>query len=397
MKSKYKLLSEGKVRFWGPDLELYRTPSGVEPSWAPVFYNPAMKLNRDISVAALQAYCDLYRRGVAVCEPLSATGVRGLRYAAGVDGVDTVYLNDLNEEAYRLIKLNVEANGLEGRARVFKLDANVLLAIHARGGTRFDVVDIDPFGSPVPFLDNAIRALKHGGMLCATATDLAPLFGVHKRACIRKYGAIPLRVRFSREIGTRILLGYIARTAAKYSIGVLPLLSFYARHYIRAAVLVLKGRKHADLSIDKLGYVFYCRKCGYRRLVEFSEVLSAELNCESCGARVEVAGPLWIGEIAEREFAERAYEAYKRLGYLDPRGERILELVVQECGKPPLYYSTEEIAVLYRVEEPPVRELVDVLARLGYDCSLTHFDPKGFRADATAREIAKIAEGLRRL
>ena len=92
MEKGFKVLSVGRVRFLGPDLELYRTPSGIEPCWAPVFYNPAMRPNRDVSVAALQAFCDLYRRDLVVCEPLSGTGVRGLRYAIEVDGVSEVYL-----------------------------------------------------------------------------------------------------------------------------------------------------------------------------------------------------------------------------------------------------------------------------------------------------------------
>jgi tRNA G26 N,N-dimethylase Trm1 len=39
-----------------------------------------------------------------------------------------------------------------------------------RGGNRFDVVDLDPFGSSAVFLDSAVQAVGDGGLLCVTCT-----------------------------------------------------------------------------------------------------------------------------------------------------------------------------------------------------------------------------------
>ena len=36
---------------------------------------------------------------------------------------------------------------------------------------QFDIIDIDPYGSMVPFLYPAIKAVKNGGLLCITCTD----------------------------------------------------------------------------------------------------------------------------------------------------------------------------------------------------------------------------------
>ncbi|MCU0373510.1 MAG: ATP-binding protein, partial [Ignavibacteria bacterium] len=41
----------------------------------------------------------------------------------------------------------------------------------------FDYIDIDPFGSPCPFLDAAIKRLSRGGILAVTATDTSALAG----------------------------------------------------------------------------------------------------------------------------------------------------------------------------------------------------------------------------
>ena len=47
----------------------------------------------------------------------------------------------------------------------------------------FDVVDLDPYGSPVPFLDAALQSVRDGGMLMVTCTDLAVLSGGNTGAC----------------------------------------------------------------------------------------------------------------------------------------------------------------------------------------------------------------------
>lgn len=36
----------------------------------------------------------------------------------------------------------------------------------------FDAVDLDPYGSPVQFLDSAVQAVSEGGLLMVTATDM---------------------------------------------------------------------------------------------------------------------------------------------------------------------------------------------------------------------------------
>jgi tRNA (guanine26-N2/guanine27-N2)-dimethyltransferase len=42
---------------------------------------------------------------------------------------------------------------------------------------KYDVVDLDPYGSAAPFVDGAIQAVSEGGLLCVTCTDLGILTG----------------------------------------------------------------------------------------------------------------------------------------------------------------------------------------------------------------------------
>lgn len=44
----------------------------------------------------------------------------------------------------------------------------------------FDVVDLDPYGTPAMFLDSAMQSVKDGGLMLVTATDMAVLCGNNK-------------------------------------------------------------------------------------------------------------------------------------------------------------------------------------------------------------------------
>ena len=48
-------------------------------------------------------------------------------------------------------------------------DCKKLMGASARS---FDIIDLDPCGSPSPFLDAAMRAIKPGGLLCIASTEV---------------------------------------------------------------------------------------------------------------------------------------------------------------------------------------------------------------------------------
>jgi len=129
---------------------------------APVFYNPVMELNRDLSVIALQVYQEKQGRDIRICDAFGGSGIRGIRYSKEISGVECVVVNDLNPLAVEFTKENIRKNGVEN-VRASKEDANILLR-QCRG--KFDVVDIDPFGTPSPFVESAATSLKAGGLLC---------------------------------------------------------------------------------------------------------------------------------------------------------------------------------------------------------------------------------------
>jgi hypothetical protein len=52
-----EVIKEGKAQMLVPNLKAYNvSPSDYAPSKAPVFYNPVMEFNRDLTVLAFRAY-----------------------------------------------------------------------------------------------------------------------------------------------------------------------------------------------------------------------------------------------------------------------------------------------------------------------------------------------------
>lgn len=46
----------------------------------------------------------------------------------------------------------------------------MLMYGHREAHNRFDVIDLDPYGTACPFLDSAVQAVADGGLLCVTCT-----------------------------------------------------------------------------------------------------------------------------------------------------------------------------------------------------------------------------------
>jgi len=389
-----EVITEGVVQVAVPRLKAFvKKPSDYAPSKAPVFYNPVMELNRDLAVLALQAFQRLVGRELAICEPLAGCGIRGIRLAREVGSVRKVVVNDINSEAYRLTKFNVEKNGLVDKFTVENEDANFLLSRFAAPKKRFDYVDIDPFGSPMPYADSALRALRSGGLLALTATDLAPLCGVHPKACVRKYGGKPLRTEYCHELAVRLLAGALARTAAKYDVGVKVMFSHSSEHYIRLYAIVDYGAKKADASLKNMGYVDHCFACFHREISAGMFHCKKEA-CSKCGNRMSVAGPLWIGKIVSEDFIASMEREAKTKNFKRKKNIRkLLILTKEEANAPITYYMVDKICDKLGLPVPSIKKVFAELEKAGYQVSFTHFKTHGIKTDAPAKIVKEtIAE-----
>ena len=341
--------------------------NGPSTARMPVFYNPKMEFSRDMSVFVLGK---LLRDGQSLLDGLAASGARGIRVRKET-GLDLrLFLNDSNPLATGVIEKNLALNGIAG-AQVTRQDLRTFLL-----ATRYDCVDIDPFGTPTPFFPMAAGAVRNRGVLCVTATDTGAMSGIFPSACLRKYGCRGGRTPFLHEIGVRNLLGFIAREAARQDLGIQPLVSYYADHYVRAFVRIERGVKRADKSLSRLGY------CAYD-----PNTLERGYAAEDDGKSI---GPIWIGqtcdaallsEINLRPHLRTADRIYDLVGNL--RGEAAI-------NRP--HFTLDELSRTYRVDNPRMDGLIERLNMVG-KASRTHFGPKTFSTDVEIEGIVKAIKG----
>jgi tRNA (guanine26-N2/guanine27-N2)-dimethyltransferase len=92
----------------------------------------------------------------------------------------------------------------------YALDAVDLMNQKRAEKVHFDVVDLDPYGSAIPFLESALSTLHNGGLLCVTFTDMAVLCARRPHVCSYKYGCVPLPNKYCHEFALRMVLHMIS-------------------------------------------------------------------------------------------------------------------------------------------------------------------------------------------
>lgn len=55
---------------------------------------------------------------------------------------------------------------------------------------KYDIIDLDPYGSMIPFLNQTLRAINDNGLLCITCTDSRVLMGSDYHKCYYLYWSL---------------------------------------------------------------------------------------------------------------------------------------------------------------------------------------------------------------
>jgi len=354
----YIKIKEGGTEFFVPD---DFSSGGPGKKTGDVFFNKQMAFSRDVSVMFLRSL----NRDMTAVDSMAATGSRALRIANEVKGM-TVTANDRDPKAYDCILKNIELNGLTNCVASNR-DMNALLAEN-----RYDYVDVDPFGSPIPFIDSAVRGCAKNGIIAITATDTAPLAGAHRAKCERRYGSRPLRGPMCHESGLRILISSLARELAKFDRGMIPMLSFYADHYFRTYVRVTEGAGNADETLSDLVYVAYDNKTLERSV-------SREYDKE------HVYGPMWGGTLHDKNIVTKMSAD----GMQDEkRCAKMLSVWSEELDHIPFSYDVSEVASFTKVLSPKMDVLIDTLNQYG-KTSRSHTSPTAFRTELCLKDMLK--------
>ena len=366
---------EGKTRFLVPAGSI----NEKVPPKDPAFFNPKAKLNRDFSIIAYSAFLKNFDGPKIFLEGLSGIGARGIRVANELSNVEQVIVNDLNPKALELAKKSASLNNLQN----FQTSENEVcrfFSTFSKKGERGTIVDIDPFGSPAKYIDCGIRATMHGGILSTTATDLQVLHGLFRDACKRRYGGVPVKTEYSNEIAIRLILGCIRVIAARLDIEIIPLFVESDLHYYRTYVRILN---RPDQN-ENIGYILHCKTCGNRKVIN-----EQEKSCEICNGSIDLAGPLWIGQLFEKQFLETVKDEIPNY-IVDKNCEKVISKSILESEKPGTYFTLDEIASKMKVSPLRLDRAISKLESNGFVASPTSLNPTGFRTNARIDQILEI-------
>ena len=342
----------------------------------PVFYNPAMTLNRDIAVLLIRA---LGKKHMRLADILAGSGVRAIRFLKELPAgtVEEMLVNDAKPTFKKDLAHNLKLSKCAAKRLVVEQeDANFVW--HDKGG--YDYIDIDPFGSPAPFLDAAIRHLSRDGVLALTATDTAALAGTAMDACRRKYWALPMRNHLMHEVGMRILARKAQLVAAQYDRALIPIYCHSTLHYTRLYLRSLKSKEAVSGVQDLHRYLIYDPRKDEVRISDHNAKKRHEL----------VAGPLWSGPLWDPALA-RKIATYPSSGDT----AKLTETLAIEAAIPVIgFYDIHQVAGKLKVNAPSFERLIKVLRKEGFVAARTHFSPSGLRTDADASALRKILKTL---
>ncbi len=343
------------------------------------FYNPKMEMLRDLSIAFLKSVSTKNKR---VLDSTAATGIRAIRYCLEA-GAKDVTLLDINKKAAQMAKKNVKLNGL----KLEVINKSIQEYANTVRRTSFDIIDHDPFGSPAPNMFDLMKLSWDGTILMVTATDTAVLCGAHEGACIKIYGSQPLHNEMCKEVGIRILLSYIARTAAQFNFGTEALVSISDMHYMRVFVRLNYGAAKAIDSLKTSGFGTFCRSC-YDFRFEKGIAPSIPDKCSQCSSRLQVFGPLWLGQLYDKKIVSKMIRNTK-----DEKNRKMMKLIYDELDTP-LFYSVPKLTKHLGMAAISNYKVMERLAKSGAVVTRTQFDENAFKTDATSSKVLKTVRDI---
>jgi tRNA (guanine26-N2/guanine27-N2)-dimethyltransferase len=252
----------------------------------------------------------------------------------------------------------------------------------------FDVVDVDPFGTPMPFVDAAVNGTRE--LLCLTATDTAPLCGAHFRSGVRSYATVPHNTEYHAEMGVRVLLSAVVRVAARHDVAAEPVLTHASDHYVRTYLDLERGARAADACVDELGFVYHCQHCLWRD-AQRRLIADAPAACPHCGEDLQVAGPLWLARSCDRDFvAAVAEEISAEMGTAD-RAPDLLATIRAELDTP-THYEQPRLTKRWGRGATAMEEFLERVREAGFAASRTHYGGTTFKTDADVAAIREATE-----
>ena len=381
-------------------------PRGPAKNTGQGFLNPAMAPARTRSVLLLADALEndwlvAGEKPIRVLDALCATGVRVRRWRneipANLQQRLRISANDLDEFALNWTRIShithppevivdqefeddrynrIPSGEIINGIHIQQLDARVAMMESA-----FQWVDLDPFGSPVSFLDSALQCLSRSGVLEVTATDTAALTGSSPSSMARRYGAKGLVDIYAHDDAVRILLGLIATSAARLDKKIKPILALFDGHHVRVSVQLKTSKEGASEITQNMGWRVRGEDVPYRFVTH-----------PNADQLENASGPMWIGPLWDAEIAGRITEQ-RAIEMCSPSAAQL-----QQMRASGLVWNDDDIEYSQRELRRSVRYIADAADLMSRNHLLINLDslPK-WAGTGGAPKMEKIIAALHQL
>jgi tRNA (guanine26-N2/guanine27-N2)-dimethyltransferase len=351
------------------------------------FFRSTTVVARDLGILAALYYRQTQGL-LQVLDGMAGCGVRSLRYALEA-GADWVWANDGNPDLQSTLVQNLAATLRAEQFQVTSDSLRQVLNTCMGQHQRFDLIDLDGFGSPADDLGMALACLKLGGYLYLTSTDGQGLSGHNSTGALRRFGVYTRVHPAPHEQGLRVLLGLVGQQAQMQGLAIRPLFSWCCGQTYRVMVR-LETSGVWDMATS--GFLGYCHACG-----QFASIPWPELGRSCCRNHDSphpwtLSGPLWLGPLHNP----------KLLMVMDPlaieRGwtarSALIQRMLAEHDLPPYYYPLGEIGRRGKLDIPKRDRLIAALQAQGYQACIASMQTQAIKSNAPIQEIVAIAKAL---
>ena len=101
------------------------------------------------------------------------------------------------------------------------------------------------------------------------------------------------------------------------------------------------------------------------------------------------AGPLWIGRIVDPDFCDLMLKNSENT-FVESKLLDIIELVKKESKFNPGFYNLDEFCSRLNLPSKKLDTIVRKLMKDGFNVAYTHINNRGFKTDASPKDIDKI-------
>ena len=349
------------------------------------FYNPQSRYIRDLGVLAAAVYRQ-YRGSLRVLDALAGCGVRSLRYSQE-SNADYLWINEGNPQLSSILQQNFAGAVAPKNFQITHQDAHRVFFRCYQERDYYDLVDVDCFGSAVPYLNSMLWATKIGGLMYLTSTDGRTLTGHPPEKTVQTYNAIARSHPAIQEQALRLLIGATQQQAASRGLGIEPIFSLFTGQTYR---IMLRLTTKPQLTADNYGFLAYCRSCGNYQTYSWRKL--NKVGCTCSNPAITVSGAMWLGKLHDSQQLRRFKLLAQTWNW--QKIIKLLNLMQGEIDFPPYFYRLQAIGHRGKLDLPKRSHLIKALQDKGYQAAMTHIDPQGIKTNAKMETIIAIAKNI---